>query len=286
MSPPRHWYQRLGIAAQARLAHPLTWGRVQRFRGRIGETGAAGLSRPIFVNSHRRSGTHLLIDSIRANFAVVDDWFHLEEDIFQALATAPVVVKDHEFRRGDKIASSQVWSSYLHWVSASLCYSLGRHIYIVRNPRDTLKSQFYFDLEGIEPAFRLTRTASFADYLRMPSARAPGAGLNQVAYWCGHVASWIGHRDLLVLRYEDLTADREATLDRISAFLELPRIPERLVDRSGVGTEATPTASSRVAAAWSVEDEALLLAEVAAAGLPDLGYGWGSIRQLPVTQAR
>ncbi|WP_165933769.1 sulfotransferase [Aquabacter spiritensis] len=229
------------------------------------------------VHAHRRSGTHFLIDTLRSRFDVDRDWFHLEEDFFARLVRAPVVIKGHERFWGEKIRGRDCWHSYLHWVAAAACYSGARHIHILRDPRAVLRSQFYFDLKGHEPAFRLKPGTSFQSYLRAPSARDPDRRVNQIAYWCAHVAAWLERDDVLHLRYEDLLAAPEAELARIGGFLGMPVRPAQRRASSAIGRKTSTRQAAVAPAVWSEREEALLMEVWRAFGLPDLGYEIGRV---------
>ncbi|OYX14743.1 MAG: hypothetical protein B7Z15_02875, partial [Rhizobiales bacterium 32-66-8] len=173
---------RWGLSARVRKAP-----EESAFVGPTGGCDGQGLRRLIVVHSHRRSGTHFLIDTLRSRFEVAPDWFHLEEDFFARLIDAPVVIKSHERVWGEKICSDVPWQSYLHWVAASALYSSASHIHIVRDPRQVMRSQYYFDLKGHEPAYRISPDTRFADYVRARSARDPQGHHSQLSYWCAQV---------------------------------------------------------------------------------------------------
>jgi hypothetical protein len=104
-------------------------------------------------------------------------------------------------------------------------------IYIVRDPRDVVVSQFHFfrkrrridDNYPIEKFVRSFVAGETCDY----------------SSWGGNVASWLVTRqnsnDFLLLRYEDMLARTEVELNRVASFLGLEVTPElvaQAVERS------------------------------------------------------
>ena len=100
-------------------------------------------------------------------------------------------------------------------------------IYIVRNPLDVTAS--FADFLGVD----LDRAIEFmgTDYLETQS----DPSLNNVQLllggWSQHVKSWTGrpHRQLHVIRYEDLHEDPNRTLKRLAQFLGLKPSRQRLL---------------------------------------------------------
>ncbi|QTL05288.1 sulfotransferase domain-containing protein [Aquabacter sp. L1I39] len=273
------------------------WGQSRRheagnqgaFLGGIGDCEEGILQPAIIVQSHRRSGTHFLIDTLLQNFQVARDWFQLEEDFFSRLGRMPVVLKSHERHFGEKTHSRDPWHSYLHWVAATACYSSAFHLHIVRNPRDVLRSQYYFDRKGHEPRHQIAPTLSFTDYLASPSSRDPEGRLTPPAYWCAHVSAWGRRSDVLHLRYEEMCLDMPGQLGRISAFIGLPVLHRRWLPSTAIGRNTSERQSQLCAADWGPAEEALLQAAAAGFDLPRLGYGLeteGQIPPLPVPQHR
>ncbi len=243
------------------------------FVGPIARCDDKGLRRAIQVHSHRRSGTHFVMDTLRANFDVDRDWFHLEEDFYARLTHKPVVLKSHERAWGEKIRSPDHWHCYMHWVAASACYSSAFHIHVIRNPRDVMRSQYYFDMKGHEAAFRIEPETQFLAYLTTPSVRDPQGRLTPLAYWCAHMAAWLAQPDVHMVRYEDLLADPQAELARLSLFLNMPVQAARRVQQSAIGRQTSIRMSKLFQADWGAREEQHLLDQCRRFNLPDLGYG-------------
>lgn len=109
-----------------------------------------------------------------------------------------------------------------------------RVIYLVRDPRDVVVSNFHYCLRmGWVP--KQTTLSSFL-------TRFLENGWPRYGTWGEHVGSWIGARggganneDFLVVRYEDLTANPQTELIRMAEFTNLPSDAEsvgRAVDQS------------------------------------------------------
>jgi len=199
-------------------------------------------SHHIFVHSHRRSGTHFLLDTIRA-------WFDVPDRIHSILnpAVAPKyepysLSKDHEPFRAFKFTQDDIWRTPDHLRRARRRYNTGIHIYIVRNPLEVLRSAYIFDISGEEPNFKIDPKTSFFEYLTASSLHQGGAGLNRIDYWATHVNSWYYDESVLSVHYDDLKTALQHTLAVISEHLGLPvRESARDVISSGVATNLTKT---------------------------------------------
>lgn len=247
----------------------------ERDAGFVGPVGMQpdGLKRAIIVQSHRRSGTHFLIDTLRSRFPVARDWFHLEEDFYARLLTEPVVLKSHDRLWREKLASDSPWHSFLHWVAASTCHDGAAHIHIMRNPRDVLRSLYFFDLKGHEARYQIVSDLPFSAYLARPSRRDPEGVMTPVELWCAHMAAWLARPAVLQVRYEDLLEAPEREVARLADFLGLQAHAPRWRESSAIGRTTTARFEKRMPAEWTGMEEDALLRACRIHGLPDLGYG-------------
>ncbi|SRR6266849_1522283 len=98
-------------------------------------------------------------------------------------------------------------------------------IYIVRDPRDVVVSQFHF--------FRKRRRISDDDSIEQFVTRFVAGETCDYGSWGTNVASWLATRqnspDFLLLRYEDMVTQTSAELARISSFLGVRATPELVV---------------------------------------------------------
>jgi len=92
-----------------------------------------------------------------------------------------------------------------------------RMIYIVRDPRDVVVSNYFFQLKK---GF-IRENLSMDEYVDC----FVGRGIDTYASWGENVASWLatrnGSKDFLLLRYEDMLENTKNELSRIAAFLEI-----------------------------------------------------------------
>jgi hypothetical protein len=100
-----------------------------------------------------------------------------------------------------------------------------RVIYIVRDPRDVVVSQFHMNRK---------RNAIADDYPMEKFVTRFVAGQTSVfpGSWGEHAGGWLaarlGRPDFLLVRYEDMLSDTVRELGRIAAFLKIDQNPERI----------------------------------------------------------
>jgi len=100
-----------------------------------------------------------------------------------------------------------------------------RVIYVVRDPRDVLVSQFHMHRK---------RNAIADDYPMEKFATRFVAGQTSVypGSWGEHVGSWLAarnsHPDFLLVRYEDMVSDAGRELARVATFLKIDAKPEQI----------------------------------------------------------
>jgi len=97
----------------------------------------------------------------------------------------------------------------------------GRVIYIVRDPRDVVISNYFFQLKK---GF-INENTSMDEYVQL----FVGRGIDSYASWGENVTGWLairgGSSDLLLLRYEDMLEQTAFELGRIAAFLKVKASP-------------------------------------------------------------
>jgi sulfotransferase family protein len=100
-----------------------------------------------------------------------------------------------------------------------------RVIYIVRDPRDVLLSEYYFDIKRqiVDEGYPIEKYV--ARFLGAEGGRVYGT-------WAENVGSWVYVRGndpgFLLVRYEALQSDGLRELARIAEFLGIARDPQRL----------------------------------------------------------
>jgi hypothetical protein len=97
-------------------------------------------------------------------------------------------------------------------------------IYIVRDPRDVVVSNYYFQLKKgfIPDGYPMDQYVSLF----------VSTGVDVFASWAENVSSWLatrdGRSDFLLLKYEDMTKEPERELSKIASFLKIPASRARL----------------------------------------------------------
>jgi len=184
----------------------------------------------VLVISHRRSGTHLTIDSIRNNFKA------LRESPYVTLETLDQAHPDHlpvsEFRQAISKHRRVIKVHYLPDVSKHLAaeeaacakdvFSQSKKIYVVRNGLDVLASLYEFR-RGHDPT---VGAMSFSQFIREPSFDRKAGAFDKVTYWAHHVQAWLnapGADQMLVLRFEQWVNDYRATIKNVAQFVGMSK---------------------------------------------------------------
>lgn len=184
----------------------------------------------VLVISHRRSGTHLTIDSVRNNFK------SLRMSPYVTLETLDQAHPDHlpvsEFRQAILECPRVIKVHYLPDVSNYLTseearcaedvFSQSKKIYVVRNGLDVLASLYEFR-RGHDPQ---VGEMSFSQFIREPSFDRKAGTFDKVTYWAHHVESWLnapGADQMLVLRFEQWVNDYRATIKKVAQFFGLSK---------------------------------------------------------------
>ena len=201
----------------------------------------------VFIHSHRRSGTHLLIDTISGWFDVAPGFCHfptLDKTLPESEAlTLPHtrLVKSHEPIYGFQLNAKHLWKSRQHLDEDRRIYENNSHIYIVRNPFLVLRSLYVFDLMGTEEKFKIEADLSFRDYLLAKSMHELNADQkNRIKYWEQHVLNWASRSDVLIIDYGDLLQSTTSTVETISRHVKCPmRSSQRSINPTGIGRGLT-----------------------------------------------
>lgn len=204
----------------------------------IGSPLPAGV-RPVVVASHRRSGTHLMLDFLRRQFEAccppfrlgvnphrylyfVIDRFRPEhrshvgvQACQRMMATAPMpALKTHSTPDFPGIIAE----------ARPLCEAALREgvvLYCVRDVRAVLAS-----LHAFERVTKETAARSLSDYIRQDVG-----GRNRVRYWADHVQAWSNLSPAAhIIRYEHMVGDPGSMLAHLAAWLgQEPRRREPLL---------------------------------------------------------
>lgn len=192
----------------------------------------------IHVSSHRRSGTHALIDLLRSRFAVYGDYyFHLEEIGADVLVGArPVIVKSHEWRKGVKLERlrGERPDSFLRAAERDCLY-----LYVHRDPYDVLKSLYYFNLAGLEPVYQIPTETGFEQFLRQCGVQDAARGEDRVSFWFRCVRNWVDAPGVTALSFDEVVRRPDAVVGRVADMLG--REPSEIEpgESTAVGRETT-----------------------------------------------
>ncbi len=185
---------------------------------------------PIIVVSHRRSGTHLMIDLLRRQFEQCRTWKwpgqsldalyltleHLRpghshhvtprEACRRLCQARRPIVKTHSPSPELELAGRE-YAAFAQWISKRASF-----VYMVRDGREALCSDWYLRHRGI----REPTVGELSDFLRETVA-----GMNRARYWAEHVRAWSPHENVLSVRYEDLINQPHQTLQCLGRHLQL-----------------------------------------------------------------
>lgn len=196
---------------------------------------------PIVVTTHPRSGTHLMIDLLRKQFAPCKGWLHFGETLHHLYLNLDDLstIKQRELpideaidilKRPDRpIVKTHALPSFNSFKEDGkrLAHALldqGTTLHVVRDGRDVMCSAhaWYRDLTG-------NHDLPLADFLRQKQG-----SVSRVRFWADFVTRWADQPDVLVMRFEDVVSDTEAVVAKLGEVLgmnplyETPLLPERL----------------------------------------------------------
>jgi len=242
-----------------------------------------------YVSAHERGGSHFVINTLLRNAVVQPEYYSVPE------WHGPYVSGQRDqFREIDKLRAE--WGEINRRFSMikihsdrdlfDFRYPSAKSVYMLRDPRDTLVSFFYFFRE---PFFRSHQWgaqlefSSMAEFLRRPLSQylrfaysRRGEGKNVADRWASHVKGWLGAPDTIVVRYEELKADYRGVLERLAAFLDLELLP--FAAPVGLHDRYSFAPRKGVIGDWqshfTAEDEAIVREAVERAGLEWEAVTW------------
>lgn len=206
--------------------------------------------RCVFIHSHRRSGTHLLLDTISSWFETEPGYTHFPLSGSMSAAISAEhnsdfrrisLIKTHEPYYGFQSCVRHLWTSpEAHQREIDL-YKRSKHIYVLRNPFFVLRSLYIFDVMGGESKFKISPNTTMHDYTFGRSLHeANEDGYNRLEYWGRHILRWAEEDAVLVLDYNELLTERTSALERISKHIELPiRSSPNAVEATAIGRHLT-----------------------------------------------
>lgn len=190
----------------------------------------------IVVISHRRSGTHLTIDSLINNlsgyyndFVTIDRLLEERnnsiEQFEKSIKKENLIVKTHAHADIDNYFGFKPDVNLL----ANELLSESLLIYVYRDGRDVLNSLYNYSKDNAPH-----RENDFSAFLRSEiyfDQNTVKKKMDKVDYWNYHVSSWLDYSgdNITYISFEDLTTNFEYTMTKLINDLGL-KIPEKLVD--------------------------------------------------------
>ncbi len=186
------------------------------------------MNKHVIVLSHRRSGTHLTIDSIYNNFKELRQKPYINLDKTRYYIKAPVDLDTFKKQLGDKpriIKSHYLpdFSNYyktqkeINWVEQLFMNS--HLIYIYRNGLDVMVSLYEY-LRSFNPEYQ---GITFSDFLLSKNHFEPGINqLNRMEYWAYHIEQWHRSRyknQIFFLKYEDIIKNYQDHIGIIAKYI-------------------------------------------------------------------
>jgi hypothetical protein len=199
--------------------------------------------RPIVVASHPRSGTHLLLDTLRRQFEACRSWKWPGERLDRLYCNIDELPGDglldgttarRILQRTERpLVKTHSWPGYQQaflgshdgGLDAAWVDWLDEHatvFYVYRDGRDVLCSYQLFR-QGFDPDAR----GPIGSFLR-----GTEDGTNRVRRWADHVQTWREQPDVHCIRFETLLNDPAAVIQRLADVIdEEPRGTQPLLPR-------------------------------------------------------
>jgi len=249
---------------------------------------------PVFGNSKPKSGSHLLLQILNG-FTQIMPYRYVDADPIRTIK------KDGGRRTMDDVAADLrgVPSGVIGWgyVEASpenvavLCQPNRVNYFIYRDPRDMLVSQVFFATDMHEEHGMHEHYKSLPDFAARLNVAITGIdrdGLKMVSVKQRYegVFQWLGQKNVMCIRFEDLINNRDATLNAMLDEVEktgyripTPREKALAVLVDAIQPKKSHTFRSGKTGGWSqhfTEEHKSLFKDVAGDLLVRLGYEKGN----------
>ena len=185
-------------------------------------TPETGLT-PIYVASHRRSGTHLTLDNLVNNFPTLAGGFQ-------------------NFDSEGNIPRTKLYKTHAlaDWGIQHFAFP-SRVIYVLRDGRDVMVSLYYY-AKSHDPA---VKDLTFQEFLHTENpydTNSYDGPMNRVEYWNFHVNSWLNqqHFESMIVSFDQWKTDTEAIIKDVAAFTgHAPNSVIKSMTRVNTGTILT-----------------------------------------------
>lgn len=188
----------------------------------------------ILVASHRRSGTHFLIDSLINNLSGISyKYLNLDELLKPKQKNSEfgknflnykkdVIIKTHTLLDFETFSHNKQAFNFIQRIILPNV----KIIYVIRDGRDVMVSLYNYLIR----TGTISNQLSFRDFLESKN-NFDNIFLdqNRIEFWRNHLKSWLDKPNVLYIKYEDLHNDFKKTLGNIALFLnkDLNKILER-----------------------------------------------------------
>lgn len=226
----------------------------------------------VFVVSHPRSGTHLMIDTLRKNFKVVSGSkpplfpasnLFLNENHLRSAMQSGGKLRFWGFRKNYPIIKSHIVAEHEDWEKYNAHYGIskydGRLIYVYRNPLKVLLSYYSYEMNrGMIPR---SFNAFISQYDGHP-----------VKQWRRHVEGYIFQKDVFAIEYDKLLQNPENWVSKLESYLKFPR-------SAGINSSSLLPAKPEYNSYELLKARVSLSPESTATMAPKLAVGAGEIEE-------
>lgn len=212
-----------------------------------------------------------MIDELRSHFPAEGRFKHLEQvEASDFSVKGLVVIKSHDPFPGHKQHRFRTRGDVRVGLM-DLAAAGGKYLYIYRDPFDVLESLYYFDTAGGEPACKIAPATTFLEFLDQRGQQGASKNENRIEHWCRHVSTWLDFPDVLGVSYEQLRADKPATLEAIAKHIRVRRLetPKTVVP-TAIGAQFTRKLKRNDL--WGADEKALFMHCANASLLDRLGF--------------
>jgi len=188
----------------------------------------------IIVVSHRRSGTHIVIDLIMNNFINYNKpYINLDSIKGNHGNYGDLDFFKSEINKGSRLIKTHMNSNIFHYTRNkkinNYIYGLlseSRIIYVYRNGKDVMGSLYYYMKQFDESIKKI----DFEDFIKMKNnfdSDTYQGDLNRVEYWKFHINSWVDRKDILFLSFEKIVNGYSSAVFKIAEYIN-EEIPDNI----------------------------------------------------------